>query len=193
MSDFGLTLNREVPHEPAAPAGELELRARALVSDNFDFIWRVMRRLGVPESEVEDAAQQVFIVATSRLAEIRPGAERSFLYGTALRAAATIRRGWQRRRRRFTSEPADCVSPQRTPDEEFERQRQLALLDEVLSTLEPELREVFVLCEIEELPAPEVATIARIPVGTVASRLRRARRSFNDKIKQMTAPGRRAP
>jgi RNA polymerase sigma-70 factor (ECF subfamily) len=193
MSDLGLTLNRDVPCEAAAPPDEPERCARALVSEHFDFIWRVMRRLGVPESEAEDAAQQVFIVATARLSEIRPGAERSFLYGTALRVAGTIRRGLQRRRRWFTSEPADCVSPERAPDEQVERQRQLALLDEVLSELAPELREVFVLCEIEELSASEVAGIARIPVGTVASRLRRARRSFHDKIQQLTARRRRAP
>lgn len=47
-------------------------RARALVNEHFDFLWRLLRRLGVPEAEVDDAAQQVFLVATRRLAEVAP-------------------------------------------------------------------------------------------------------------------------
>ena len=48
---------------------------------------------------------------------------------------------------------------------------------------------MFVLCEIEELTAPSVAAIIGIPVGTVASRLRRARQAFADELKRQRAQG----
>lgn len=185
MRDLGLTLEPAVSPVTARLAGEEAARARALVVEHFDFIWRILRRLGVHDAEVDDAAQQVFMVATRRIAEIRPGGERPFLYGTALRAAATLRRGAQRRQRWIENEPGDAASPDPTPDEELERRQALGFLDRVLAGLTDELREVFVLCEIEELSAPDVAVIVGIPVGTVASRLRRARRVFQERIQHL--------
>ena len=73
-------------------------RVRALVDDNFNFIWRYLRGLGVPESEVDDATQQVFVVASQKVASIEPGSERSFLVGTAHGVAANARRADARRR-----------------------------------------------------------------------------------------------
>jgi RNA polymerase sigma-70 factor (ECF subfamily) len=162
-------------------------RAGGLVGAHFDFVWRLLCRLGVPRPDVDDAAQQVFIAATRRLAEIPEHNERTFLYGTALRVAATLRRNQRRRQRIIEPGPADAVSSEPTPHEELERRRALAFLDEVLHHLDDDLREVFVLCEIEELSAPEVAAIASIPVGTVASRLRRARQAFHQQLKRLQA------
>jgi RNA polymerase sigma-70 factor (ECF subfamily) len=154
------------------------LDARALVAAHFDFIWRLLRRLGVEEADVDDAAQQVFVVAAQRLDSITPGSERSFLYGTAVRLAATLRRNLRRRRRWVETKPADGTSPEGTPHDELERREALAMLDEVLSGLADELRVVFVLSQLEELTLPEVAALIGIPTGTVASRLRRARKEF---------------
>jgi RNA polymerase sigma-70 factor (ECF subfamily) len=163
------------------------VRAGGLVGAHFDFVWRLLCRLGVPRPDVDDAAQQVFITATRRLAEIPEHNERTFLYGTALRVAATLRRNQRRRQRIIEPGPADAASSEPTPHEELERRRALAFLDEVLQHLDDDLREVFVLCEIEELSAPEVAAIASIPVGTVASRLRRARQAFHQQLKRLQA------
>ncbi len=52
------------------------------------------------------------------------------------------------------------------------------LCDLVLSKVDPELAEVFVLYEIEGLTSPEIAELLEIPLGSVASRLRRAREQF---------------
>lgn len=162
-------------------------RARALVNEHIDFLWRLLRRLGVPEADVDDAAQQVFIVATRRLAEVAPGSERTFLYGTALRTAATIRRTLRRRQRWLEHATLEAASPDHTPHEALEHRQALALLDQMLNGLDDELREVFVLCEIEDLSAPQVAAIAKIPVGTVASRLRRARQAFATRLARLKA------
>ena len=172
-----------VPHA----AESVEARARTLVQAHFDFVWRLLRRLGVPESDVDDAAQHVFIVAAQRLSDIVARSERTFLYGTALRVAATLRRDQKRRRRWVEPGPADSASSDPTPHEELERRQALAFLDEVLHELDAELREVFVLSEIEELSAPEVAEIVGAKVGTVASRLRRARRKFDEQARRLQA------
>jgi RNA polymerase sigma-70 factor (ECF subfamily) len=168
-------------------------RARALVVDHFDFVWRLLCRLGVPASDVDDAAQQVFIIATSRLASIEQGRERTFLFGTALRTAATLRRNLRRREKWVKTAPADAPSPAGTPHDELERRQALALLDEVLSGLSDELRVVFVLSELEDLTAPEVAELEGIPVGTVASRLRRARKEFSERLRRVAARRWREP
>ena len=186
-----LTLAMESP--PAAGArdsqGKPDTRARALVNDHFDFVWRLLRRLGVPEADADDAAQQVFIVGTRRLADIPVGNERTFLYGSALRVASNLRRNSARRERFIRSVAADSDAAAPTPHDELERRQALAFLDRLLSAMENDQREVFVLCEIEELTAPQVASIIGTPVGTVASRLRRARQSFAEELKRMKAQG----
>src|SRR5262245_4875388 len=69
-----------------------------LFREQVDFVTRYLRRLGIPEHLVEDAAQKVFLVASSKLELIRSGAERSFLVGTAHRVAADVRDQLSRRR-----------------------------------------------------------------------------------------------
>jgi RNA polymerase sigma-70 factor (ECF subfamily) len=186
MGDLDLALLAS-PEPATVPADSSQQRALALVRDHFDFVWRLLCRLGVPTPDADDAAQQVFIVATQRLHQIPSGGERTFLYGTALRTAGTLRRNQRRRARWVEPGPADCVSPELQPDAELERRQALAFLDEVLQRLSDELREVFVLCEIEELTAPQVAAIAGIPAGTVASRLRRARQEFGQQVRRLHA------
>jgi RNA polymerase sigma-70 factor (ECF subfamily) len=154
-------------------------RARALVTRHFQSVWRLLRRLGVPESDAEDAAQQVFVVATARLADIPDERERPFLYATALRVAATANRTRLRRQRWISLEDEDAAAPGASIDEQIERREALAFLDEVLASLDDELRQVFVLSDIEELTASDVSELLAVPVGTVASRLRRARRQFD--------------
>ena len=178
--------------DQAASAESREARARALVLEQFDFVWRLLRRLGVPEADAEDATQQVLLVAVQRLDEIPDTKERTFLYGTALHVGKTLRRNLQRRARWVQTMPADAASEGRGPSEELERREALAVLDRLLNGLPDELRDVFVLCEIEELTGAEVAKILALPAGTVASRLRRAREAFQKRLQRVqTEEGRR--
>jgi RNA polymerase sigma-70 factor (ECF subfamily) len=71
------------------------------------------------------------------------------------------------------------------PDVLLEREQMRALLDEALLHLDLELREVFVLCDLEEMPMREVADVLHMPPGTVASRLRRARELFNQAAQRL--------
>jgi RNA polymerase sigma-70 factor (ECF subfamily) len=187
MGDLDLALLASPEPATSGLADSSQRRALALVRSHFDFVWRLLCRLGVPPPDADDAAQQVFIVATQRLGQIPHGGERTFLYGTALRTAGTLRRNQRRRARWVEPGPADCVSSEPQPDAELERRQGLAFLDDVLQRLPDPLREVFVLCEIEELTAPQAAAIAGIPAGTVASRLRRARREFGQQAQRLQA------
>jgi RNA polymerase sigma-70 factor (ECF subfamily) len=168
-------------------------RARALLDEHFVFIWRLLRRLGVAPNDVDDAVQRVFIVASRKLGDIAPTSERSFLFGTALRVASSYRRALRKRQVVDESAITALADPGLMPDEIFARNQALALFDQILQAMPEELRIVFILSEIEELTALEVAAIEGIPPGTVASRLRRARKEFHDRTKKVlvSSEGRR--
>lgn len=169
--------------------GETADSARALVRSHFDDVWRLLRRLGLPESDADDAAQQVFTIACVRRGSIELGRERAFLYGCALRIAAKWRES-QRARVQPTStgslddidHPDDDVP---SLDELVERRKARALLDSVLGRMPSELRTVFVLFEFKELTSHEIAELLGIPRGTAASRLRRAREDFAKRLSRL--------
>jgi RNA polymerase sigma-70 factor (ECF subfamily) len=155
-----------------------ESRLRELFDTQFDFVWRSLRRLGVPELTVDDATQEVFLVVSRRLADIELGRERSFLFSTALRVASTARRAIARRGVHDDNEIDDLVDQAPGPEQLADRRRARAVLDQVLSTIDLDLRAVFVLYELEEMTMAEIAVTLELAPGTVASRLRRAREAF---------------
>jgi RNA polymerase sigma-70 factor, ECF subfamily len=172
---------------PALPAGSGVRRndVSELVRREFRFVWRLLRRLGLPEGDADDAAQQVFIVAAQRFGDIRPGRERSFLYTTALHVAFKARRSVDRRREdlRGDVEPDPEGAP--SPEDLVDRHRARELLDSLLDTLPLELRAVLVLHEIDELSTTEIAEVIGVPAGTAASRLRRARELFTERVRRL--------
>jgi RNA polymerase sigma-70 factor, ECF subfamily len=149
-----------------------------LVRRELDWVWRLLRRIGLSAADADDATQQVFVVAARRSELVQGERARPFLYGTALRVAANLRRGL-RRRRDTPGELAVAAAASETQlDELLEQHRARLLLDELLGKLPPELRRVLVLAEIEQLSARQIADLEVLPPGTVASRLRRARALF---------------
>jgi RNA polymerase sigma-70 factor (ECF subfamily) len=157
------------------------------VAEELDFVWRSLRRLGVPAAYVDDAAQHVWLIVLRRLPEITVGRERSFLFGTAIRVASEWRRKLGRRREKAaTLEPVD---PRPGAEELLAARRARQVLDELLDTLPDELRVVFILYELEEQTAAEIAELLALPPGTVASRLRRARATFDAAAKRVRARG----
>jgi RNA polymerase sigma-70 factor, ECF subfamily len=161
---------------------------------DFDFIWRSLRRLGLDEAAADDAAQETFVVAAKKLEKIDLGRERSFLLSTAIRLAANVRRSRAYRDRREAAPPPDesskeIVSIAPLPDEQAAQRQELARLDDALAKLPDDLREVIVLTELEALPQPEIATLLGLPLGTVASRLRRARRDLANAMSEFNSSG----
>jgi RNA polymerase sigma-70 factor (ECF subfamily) len=174
------------PHTTAAcqPNANQE-RLRAMFAQHFEFIWRSLRHLGLSQDLADDAAQQVFIIASRKLGSISHESERSFLFGSALRVASDIRRSAVHRREIPHADPAADLEGSIRPDEALEQRRARELLDTALHGMALELRSIFVLYEIEEMNVPEIAELLNLPVGTVSSRLRRARQTFKSRVEKL--------
>ena len=177
-----------VAEEPeGAPSVSDPARLRAMFEQHFDFTWRSLRRLGLPAHLADDAAQRVFVVASRRLDGITPGSERAFLFHTAVRVACSERRTIARRREVLSDVAADREDAVPLPDELLDQRRARDLLDDVLASLDLELRVVLMLFELEGLTVADIAETVGIPKGTAASRLRRAREEFSEALKRMQA------
>ncbi len=151
----------------------------------FANVWRFLRSLGVPQHALDDATQDVFLVAARKLGDIQAGAEKSFLFGAAVFVAREARR--KHGREELADDPDDeSREPAQlsTPEDSLGQKQQRDLLMSLLAGLADELRTVFVLYEIEGQSMPEIAELLGVPVGTVASRLRRGREQFEARLQR---------
>ncbi|MBX3199783.1 MAG: sigma-70 family RNA polymerase sigma factor [Labilithrix sp.] len=165
----------------------MDERLRGMVLEHYDFVWRSLRRLGVSPPETDDAAQQVFIVLSRKLANLEAGKERSYVFGIVMRVAANVRRARANLREVPEEEAphAQIVLP--TAEARLDRADARAALDEILASMPDERRAVFVLSVLEEQSSSEVSATLQIPVSTVVSRLRRAREDFQAGINRLHA------
>ncbi|MEM9456364.1 MAG: sigma-70 family RNA polymerase sigma factor [Myxococcota bacterium] len=141
----------------------------------FPFVWAAARRLGVPPSVLDDAVQDVFLTAYRRWddldCEVSP---RAWLYGVTRRVAFRYRRTQARTARR-RSVVSQASRSRHEPHAELEGAHDV---DAVLAGLEARRREVFVMSELLDMSGPEIAAELKIPLNTVYSRLRLARRQL---------------
>jgi RNA polymerase sigma-70 factor (ECF subfamily) len=157
---------------------------RALVREHSPYVWRVLRSLGVPDSELPDVAQETFITIYRQL----PGFEgrssvRTWVYGVALRVASDYR-GKAYRRRECTAPELPEMSAAATQHGAVERREAWELVATLLTTLDEDRRRVFVLYELEQLPLREVARILDCPISTVHARLQSARETVQAALLQ---------
>jgi len=158
----------------AVPVKPPPVPIAALYREHFQFIWRSLRRLGVRESSVDDAVQDVFLVAHRKLADFEGrSSHRVWLFAIAMRVAAEHRR----RDGRLHLDEAAALGCGRV-DETFEMRRRVQMLDALLGTLSDDQRAVFVMAEIEGFSAPEIAEALGEKLNTIYSRLRLGRRRF---------------
>lgn len=170
-----------VENERAA-VSERAAHLRDVVRRHFPDVWRFLKRLGFDDHVVEDASQDLFFVALRRIDEIEPGRERAFLLGSAIRLASQLHR------KRVREVPTESffgeIDPAGTPEEQLDDGRARALAYRLLSALEENQRTVFVLFELEGLTMQEIANVLEVPIGTVASRLKRAREDFRARLER---------
>lgn len=151
--------------EPDRPPGSELEGFDAIYEREFDYVWRCLRRLGLPEAERPDAAHEVFLVLHRRWDEIdRTRTLRPWLFGVARRVAAAARA--RDREPPTDAEPAAVEDPQQARRE---------LLRRGLAELDDDRREVIVLHDLEGYTGAEIADMLDVPVNTVHSRLRLAR------------------
>jgi RNA polymerase sigma-70 factor (ECF subfamily) len=187
MPDAAALLEEVTPPGEGLQGAPDPQRLRSLVTDHFAFVWRSLRHLGVGDGDADDAAQHVFLAASKKLASIPAGSERAFLYGAAVRIASRARRSRERRREVHQNDVPEAADPAPRADEVIGQSEARAVLETILDEMSPELREVFVLFEIEQLSRTEIADALEIPPGTVASRLRRARDEFKERARRYEA------
>jgi RNA polymerase sigma-70 factor (ECF subfamily) len=153
-----------------------------LYQENAAFVWRSLRRLGVREADLPDAAQEVFLVVHRRLHEYDGASPvRTWLFAIAMRCASDHRRRAHVRRETLAAEPP----PQSVPADQAEalrRGRARELLQKILDGLDDDKRAVFILFELEQLPMSEVAPMLGVPLQTAYSRLHAARKHVEDAI-----------
>jgi RNA polymerase sigma-70 factor, ECF subfamily len=170
----GRAVSTAVATEPRAVLGEL-MRAHT------PYVWRVLRSLGVRESDLEDVCQETFIIVQRRYHTLEnPGALRSWIYGIALRVVSDYRARAHRRHEVLSSEPPQPMF-QPPQEDALDRKRAWALIDELMGRMTEEQRQVFVLYEVEELGMREVSEIVGCPLQTAYSRLYAARKHIQDR------------
>lgn len=160
-----------------APSASARLTFEEVYRDHVGFVWRTLRRFGVAEAELEDAAHEVFLVVHRRLEEFDGAAAiTTWLFAIARGIASNRRRGDARRIRRVEHAPEPAPAPD--PDAHLERRDAAAAVERFLDALPPDQRMVFELFEIEGLKAAEIAEALEANVNTIYTRLRAARQRF---------------
>lgn len=158
----------------------------ALYDEQFEYVWCSLRRLGVHEASIDDAVQDVFVVVHRRLAEFEGRSSlRTWLFGIAVRVARDHRR--RARRSEAIAEGQDPRAQGQSPFDGAATAEAARTLDRLLGELEESRREVFVLAELEQMTAPEIAVCLELNVNTVYSRLRAAREDFEAAVARMQA------
>jgi RNA polymerase sigma-70 factor (ECF subfamily) len=161
---------------------EHALRVEQIVSDHADAVWRTARRLGIPTRDIEDVAQEVMLVVFRRVGDIEHARERAFVLGTTARVCAN----WRRSLRRHPEDPSEGVeelpgaasalsSAPADGERALEHSEKLALLDGALCEMNEQQRTSFVMFELEQMTAGEIARELGTSEASVVSRVRRAR------------------
>src|SRR4051812_42799038 len=184
-----------------APATNVPIRSfDDVYEEQFDFVWRSVRRLGVDPASTDDVVQEVFVVVYRKLGEFEGRSSlKTWLFGIVLHFVRRHRRSFKRKDApNIALSPTDfeAMPDNRLPSplEAAEAADDLRILDSLLSELDDDRREVFVLVHIEQMSPPEIAEILGVNLNTLYSRLRTARRDFEQALlRQRAREARRRP
>lgn len=157
--------------------------------EHFNFVWRSLRRLGVSEADVQDAAQDVFVIVYNKLAGFEGRSKIStWLFSICMHIAKDRRRSAHERRR--SPEEIDFqerADPQADVGAALERRQGAEWIEIILNEMPDEQRAAFVLFELEAQTCEQIASLLGIPLGTVYSRLRLAREAFKKSLARLKA------
>ena len=156
--------------------------------EHFRFVWRALRRFNVPEADLPDATQEVFLVVHRRLGEFEGRAKlTTWLFRICLRVAKDRRRRAHVRHEVAVAEPVEGATGASDATAALERRDDLALFDAAMSELDLDQAAVFTLFELEAMTGQQIADTLEIPLGTVYSRLRLAREGFRRAVLRLAA------
>ncbi len=174
---------------PAPP--EPDAKFDQIYAQQFEFVWRCLRGLGVPPAALDDAAQDVFLAVHRQLSGFRgESGIRTWLYAITRHVAANHRR--RDRRKGSVLEPLQpelpaLIDPGPGPLERAADAQAAAFVERFLAKLDTKKREVFLLAFIEQMTIPEVAAALSIPLNTAYTRFRRVRADFQKALERQHA------
>jgi RNA polymerase sigma-70 factor (ECF subfamily) len=169
--------------EPKVAGGPIVGTLAEVYHAHFYFVWRNARRLGVPESSLDDVVQDVFIVVHRRLPDFDGRVHlRAWIFGILVRVVRRHRRTFQRKAGRcvpLLEESAAATDPM--PSDLAERSERIEVLADLLGQLDENKAMLIVLSELEQWTLREIAEFMGSNTNTIYSRLRAAKRDF-DKV-----------
>jgi RNA polymerase sigma-70 factor, ECF subfamily len=166
-----------LPAEPRPTEGAPLPTLREVFRAEGAFVLRVLRRLGVPESDLEDAGQDVFLIVHRKLGSFDGRSSlRAWLFGIASRVALARRRRAYVRHEQSRPDLDPVVDGAGQTDEST-RLDARTLLIRALDKLDDDKRAAFVLYELEGFSMPEVSVAVGCPLQTAYSRVRVARQT----------------
>ena len=167
--------------DAGARAVGLDLQLREIYERWFDDVVKWLYALGMPSSESEDLAQEVFLVVRRNLARFDGGNLPGWLYRiTELTVRDHRRRSWfknlvvRRQQLDLSALPHGADSPARA----YEQAQNRRIFQSIVAKMSEKRRTTFVLFEIEGYSGEEIAQIQDIPLSTVWTRLHHARKDF---------------
>ncbi len=166
-----------------APQSTIDEACLHAFQNELDYVYRTLRRLGTSPSEVDDLAQEVFLALRRCWTDYdatRP--LRPFLFGISFRIASAYER---KRRREVAFGVVDVGDAGPGPDDALQSKQARALVLAALDRIPLPRRAVLVMHDIDDVPVSQVASILDIPLFTVYSRLRKARRELEAAVRRM--------
>ena len=154
---------------------------RTVYETYFPFVWRYAANRGVPPMAIDDVVQEVFVVVHHRLASFEGRSSlRTWLAGVCRNVLRDyLRKRGNQKAGDSLDDQVEIRSDGIGPAEALERKVAVELLDELLEQMSELQREVFILCDIEQLSAVEVAEMLGVNENTLRTRLRAGRQVFN--------------
>lgn len=143
-------------------------------------VYRFLSRLsGTDARDLDDLVQATFLEVHRAASQFRgASAVKSWIVGIALNIARHHVRSEVRRKAMLSSYAESPKGDPARPDDNAERRQLMNKLYSALDTLPREQREVFVMCDLEEVRGVEAARILNVPEGTVWRRLHEARKAL---------------
>ena len=151
-------------------------------SEHFHHVARWARALGGLDADVDDLAQDVFLVVRRKLADFDGRSLPAWLYGITRKTVSDYRRrAWLRRMLSGVTRSLDAaphIAPRISGVDTLERREAQRIVHKVLARMSQVRRSAFMLFEIEGYSGEEIAELEQIPLATVYTRLHHARKDF---------------
>ena len=160
-------------------------------------LYNVAHWLTRNSADAEDLVQEAVLKALRGFASFEPGSNfKAWIFRILRNTYLTSRTGLAALRTVSLEEQmaddiggireVEATIDRHTPEIDFIRLSDRALLEQAMEQLSPRLLEVVLLCDIEEMKYREIAAVLDVPIGTVMSRIARARTALRQALHQQT-------